>query len=206
MGNWGEVGKAPANIYLTLIVMGNSKFNLEGLVLSNISRKIKRVLCLLKLITVCLLLTAFSSSCVDQIELEPENTDVTEDSDLEANVFKEINNYRVSKDLGTLKYSEEIAKIARLHSDNMATGDVEFGHEGFDYRFDCVCEELDNVEGMAENVAYGYLSAKAVSEGWVGSVGHKKNIEGDFTHTGVGISKSKDGTIYFTQLFVKIKK
>lgn len=186
--------------------MGTSKLNLEVKVLSNIRGILKKVFCALCVVCPCLFFALCNCSCVDYIELEDENIAVTTDINLETEVFNEINKYRESLDLGTLKYSSDIAKTARLHSDNMSTGDVEFGHDGFDDRFDCICDDLENVQGMAENVAYGYLSAKSVSEGWVGSVGHKKNIEGDFTHTGVGISKSKDGTIYFTQIFVKIKE
>jgi len=38
---------------------------------------------------------------------------------------------------------------------------------------------------------------------WLNSSGHKKNIEGNYSHTGVGIAKNQYGTLYFTQIFVK---
>lgn len=187
--------------------MGKSKFHLEGLVLSIFFKKIRKHLCCAIIYVPCLLFfTCLTSACVDYIDLDDESTTISENSDLEIKVFEEINQYRESKELGALINSDAISKVARLHSDNMATGNTEFGHTGFDERFDNICEDVEGTSGMAENVAYGYLTAKSVSEGWVSSVGHKKNIEGDYTHTGVGISKAKDGTIYFTQIFVKVEK
>lgn len=188
--------------------MGKSKFSLEGLVLTFFLKKIRNLLYSAKIYLSCLILTTvLASACVDYIELDEENnTTIPANSDLEIKVFEEINKYRESKELGKLINSEVISKVARLHSDNMATGSTGFGHIGFDERFDCICEDIENASGMAENVAHGYLTAESVSEGWVSSIGHKKNIEGDYTHTGVGIAKSKDGTIYFTQIFVKVEK
>lgn len=188
--------------------MGMLNLYLEDRMLSRIFRKTKRILHLSKSITICLFLVIISSSCVDYIELEDNdpNLDFNSGDNLEANVYEEINNYRLSKNLKTLKYSEEVAKIARLHSDNMATGDVEFGHNGQGDRENIVLNIMKNVKDIDENIAYGYLTAESVSKDWFESIGHKKNIEGDFTHTGVGTSTAKDGTIYYTQIFVKVEK
>ena len=46
-------------------------------------------------------------------------------------------------------------------------------------------------------------SARLVVEGWIASAGHRQNIEGDFTLTGIGAAAGRDGTRYFTQIFVK---
>lgn len=187
--------------------METLKTDLGGLVLKNLFNKAKLYLCSVKFYIPCLLLLiAHTSACVDYIDIEQDSSSILDNNNLEIKVFDEINNYRKSKDLTTLTNSDIIAKVARLHSDNMATGNTEFGHKDFDERFDCISEDIDNVIGMSENVAYGYLTAESVSEGWVSSTGHKRNIEGDYTHTGVGISTAKDGTIYYTQIFIKIKE
>jgi uncharacterized protein YkwD len=47
------------------------------------------------------------------------------------------------------------------------------------------------------------MSAKEVVEGWLNSPGHKRNIEGDFTLTGIGVAKNNKGIIYYTQIFTK---
>ena len=39
---------------------------------------------------------------------------------------------------------------------------------------------------------------------WLRSPEHLKNIRGDFNYSGLGIWRDTKGTIYFTQIFVKI--
>lgn len=59
------------------------------------------------------------------------------------------------------------------------------------------------ITASAENVAYGQLSAKEVVKGWLNSPGHKKkNIEDNYTLTGIGVYTDKKGVIFFTQIFV----
>jgi uncharacterized protein YkwD len=53
----------------------------------------------------------------------------------------------------------------------------------------------------AENVAMGFNSAAAVVNAWLGSAGHRANIEGNATRTGVSAVKSGDGVWYYTQIF-----
>ncbi len=40
---------------------------------------------------------------------------------------------------------------------------------------------------------------------WLHSPRHLENIRGDYNYSGLGVSQGKDGTIYFTQIFVKVK-
>jgi uncharacterized protein YkwD len=47
------------------------------------------------------------------------------------------------------------------------------------------------------------LTAHKVVDGWLHSPGHKKNIEGDYNFTGIGVSKDKNGRIYYTQIFLR---
>ena len=60
-----------------------------------------------------------------------------------------------------------------------------------------------NAIGVGENVAYGYSTAESVVNAWIKSEGHKKNIEGDFTHFEVTAEKSSDDKWYFTNIFIK---
>ena len=53
-----------------------------------------------------------------------------------------------------------------------------------------------------ENIAWGYSSAQSVVNGWLGSAGHKANIESpNFTSTGVGVAANAQGQLYWTQSF-----
>ena len=84
----------------------------------------------------------------------------------------------------------------------MATKKIPFGHDGFDARMKGITQQLKNATGWAENVAYGPNTAKDVVDMWLHSPGHKKNIEGNYNLTGIGIEKSADGETYYTQIFV----
>ena len=53
-----------------------------------------------------------------------------------------------------------------------------------------------------ENIASGYESPASVMQGWLGSPGHRANIERpEFRAIGVGVARSSAGTTYWTQDF-----
>ena len=95
-----------------------------------------------------------------------------------------------------------ISKAAEAHTHNMAIKELPFGHDGYDERMDGISRQLKNVTANAENVAYGAKNAREVVDMWLHSPGHKKNIEGNYNLTGLGIEKGTDGQLYFTQIFV----
>lgn len=117
-------------------------------------------------------------------------------------VFDLVNKHRISRGLPALKYNDNIANESAKHSSNMASGKVDFGHDGFEERVDRLTTKIKNIRGAAENVAYGSRTAERVVDMWLHSPGHRKNIEGSFTTTGIGIATAKDGTLYFTQIFI----
>ena len=87
----------------------------------------------------------------------------------------------------------------------MASRKVDFGHDGFEDRVANIRKKLKPYHSVGENVAYGHLSAEKVVQLWLKSPGHRRNIEGDFNLTGIGIAESKDGTIYYTQIFLQLE-
>jgi uncharacterized protein YkwD len=53
-----------------------------------------------------------------------------------------------------------------------------------------------------ENVAYGYGTASAVVNGWMGSTGHRANIlNAQYTMMGSCSAAASNGTIYWVQQF-----
>jgi uncharacterized protein YkwD len=122
---------------------------------------------------------------------------------MEQAVFSLINQHRKKIGLNELKMNSGISEIARTHSRNMATGITAFGHDGFNDRIEEIKTIIPTVHAEAENVAYGARSAAEVVQMWLNSPGHKKNIEGKYNLTGVGIVSDADGTLYFTQLFAR---
>jgi uncharacterized protein YkwD len=55
-----------------------------------------------------------------------------------------------------------------------------------------------------ENIAYGQRTAQEVVTDWMNSSGHRANILSTaFTVVGVGAAKKSNGTMYWTQMFMK---
>ena len=128
-------------------------------------------------------------------------------SSLEQQVHSKINAYRVANALAALGWNDVVAEQARRHSSDMASGAVSFGHDGFSDRVTAIGQAIA-LSGAAENVAMASgLSdpASAVVTGWLNSPTHKPNIDGDFGLTGIGVAISSNGSIYFTQIFVKAR-
>jgi len=132
---------------------------------------------------------------------ESESTNLTA---LERQVYEQVNNHRTALGLAPLAYSEEVAASARQHSRDMAIGYVGLGHEGAEMRGKSLSGTI-SLSRFAENVGANNYSRSvapgtAVSE-WLRSSGHRKNIEGNFAVTGVGIAHAGD-TFFFTQIFL----
>ena len=122
-------------------------------------------------------------------------------ANLEEEILVHINKYRRSRGLSKLQMNPVITTEAEKHSRNMASKRAGVSHAGFSSRVKRISKQLGNVSQSAENVAFGYTSAKDVVNGWLHSPGHRKNIEGSFKLTGIGVAKDKAGTLFFTQLF-----
>ena len=112
-----------------------------------------------------------------------------------------INDYRRSIGKPALAMNQVIWQQASGHSQNMASGAVLFGHDGFDGRIGAIIAALGGGGYGAENVAMGFNSAAAVVNAWLGSAGHRANIEGKATRTGIAAVQSRTGTWYYTQIF-----
>src|SRR5262245_62226960 len=122
---------------------------------------------------------------------------------LEREAHELVNRHRTARGLSTLPIDARISRQARLHSVAMATGATPFGHNGFEHRVHVLAEAL-SCQQSAENVGLkaGYDDpAAVVVRDWLGSSGHRENIEGPYELTGVGAARSAAGAVYFTQMF-----
>ena len=129
-------------------------------------------------------------------------------SGVELETFSLVNQYRKASNLPPLAWAGAISKVARAHSEDMATGEVDFGHDGFGDRVSRLKTVMIGVWGAGENVAMtqnlDQVARKAVTL-WLNSPHHLKNIRGDYNYSGLGVWQDKNGAIYFTQIFVKTK-
>ncbi|HEY4156223.1 MAG TPA: CAP domain-containing protein [Puia sp.] len=114
-----------------------------------------------------------------------------------------VNEDRKQQGLAPLTLNEVESDIAARHSQDMASGRVPFGHSGINTRAKAIRKALGAIRSVGENVASGPMNAREVVDGWLHSPGHKRNIEGDFTLTGIGYAPDKKGNIFFTQIFSK---
>ncbi|MEM0372570.1 MAG: CAP domain-containing protein [archaeon] len=121
-------------------------------------------------------------------------------------VFQKVNAERAKNGLAPLAWSEELAEKARAHSASMAEQRV-LSHDGFEERVTSVSMPF---RGAAENVAKVWspegkkdeeVADDAVSQ-WMGSEGHRTNILGPYSYSGVGVRyNEEEGFYYFTQIF-----
>lgn len=128
---------------------------------------------------------------------------------LEQIAFNLLNQKRVENGLTPLVWNEQLAGIARTHSQSMADFNY-FSHRGLDNKM--VSGRADDVglkkwRAIGENIAYnrGYDDpiGRAV-EGWLDSPSHRHNLLDDtWKETAVGIAVTADGSYYLTQVFLK---
>lgn len=119
----------------------------------------------------------------------------TEDLAYSKKVFAAVNAQRTVN----LIWDDKVYEQCRIHSENMASGKVAFGHDGFETRI----KNLGG-NGGAENVAYNYSDdPNYVVNQWMNSSGHKANIMNkNFKKSAVAAVKSDDGKWYYTQIFI----
>jgi uncharacterized protein YkwD len=129
-------------------------------------------------------------------------------SRVELETFSLVNQYRKASNLPPLAWDGAISKVARAHSQDMATGEVDFGHDGFGDRVSRLKTVMTGLWGAGENVLMSsnldQVARNAVVL-WLHSPHHLQNIRGDYNYSGLGVCQDKNGAIYFTQIFVKIK-
>jgi uncharacterized protein YkwD len=122
---------------------------------------------------------------------------------MEDTVSSLINKARASECDNPLRTDERLRTASRRHSADMAKNDY-FSHVGKDgSSFVDRIARAGYPRGSAggENIAMGYMSAKAVVEGWLTSEGHRKNIMNcSFKAVGVGLAY-RGSTPYWTQDF-----
>lgn len=118
-------------------------------------------------------------------------------------VLDEVNKYRQSRGLKPLVMNAFMSHEAAIHSQDMASKRMAFGHIDFNKRIKRIYDKIQLCRAGSENVAYFKVGPREVVRRWLTSPGHRRNIEGPFNMTGVGIAHDKRGFIYYTQIFVR---
>jgi len=123
-------------------------------------------------------------------------------------VFDRLNQKRLEMGLSELEWSDRLADLARLHSEDMASNNF-FNHRGSDGSM--VDDRADRLHlgtwaGIGENIAFMQNFADPVGtaiEKWLQSPSHRTNmLSPQWKETGVGVTVTKEGKFYFTQVFL----
>ena len=127
---------------------------------------------------------------------------------MERKVFGLLNAERRAKGLSDLVWNDDVAAVARMHSQNMASEKF-FSHRGSDGSM--VDDRADRVglgawRTIGENIGYvrGYEDpAGLVIQKWLESTAHRQNLLGaNWKESAVGVAINADGTYYLTQVFL----
>jgi uncharacterized YkwD family protein/spore coat assembly protein SafA len=123
----------------------------------------------------------------------------------EEEVTRLVNIERTNRGIPALKTNWELSRVARYKSQDMVNKNY-FSHTSPTYGspFNMMQNFGLRFSAAGENIAYGQRTPKEVVNAWMGSSGHRANIlSTSYTQTGVGAAKKSNGTIYWTQMFMK---
>ena len=123
----------------------------------------------------------------------------------EKEVIRLINVERTKRGLSALSTNWQLSRVARYKSQDMINKNY-FSHTSPTYGSPFNMMESFGLKfsAAAENIAYGQRTPQEVVTAWMNSPGHRANIlSAAYTQTGVGAAKKADGTLYWTQMFMK---
>ncbi len=124
---------------------------------------------------------------------------------VEEEVVRLVNIERAKQGLPALTINWEVARCARLKSQDMIDKKY-FAHQSPTYGtpFQMMTSFGIKYTAAAENIAYGQRTPAEVMTGWMNSPGHRSNIlSKNVTQIGVGAAKASNGTLYWTQMFIR---
>lgn len=123
----------------------------------------------------------------------------------ENEVIRLTNIERSKRGIATLKSNWQLSRCARYKSQDMINKNY-FAHQSPTYGspFDMIESFGIKMASGGENIAMGQRTPKEVVAAWMNSPGHRGNILSTaFTEIGVGVAKNKNGTYYWTQMFIR---
>lgn len=118
-------------------------------------------------------------------------------------VLSLVNKERLHEDLQPLQLDESLSQLAIVKALDMLEHGY-FDHRSPTYGFPWDLAGLFNYRFVlfGENIARRFATPEDVMYAWMNSEKHRSNIlKESFTHMGLGVQKSGDGSFYWVQLF-----
>lgn len=142
----------------------------------------------------------------DNVVNKPNNNQSTSNSFLsfQKEVTRLVNVERSKRGLRELSFNTQLSNVATLKSQDMINKNY-FSHTSPTYGspFDMMKKFNISYRAAGENIAMGQRTPAEVVNAWMNSKGHRENIlNPNFTDIGVGVAKSSNGTLYWTQMFI----
>jgi uncharacterized protein YkwD len=144
----------------------------------------------------------------------PVSASLHPDTSLAGRIHTEVNSYRRSCGASELQRHAGLDRLAQEHCEYLRQHKGKFqiygknvSHFGFEGRA-LIARERFQMMSVSENVASaenpGGNPAPTLVNLWVNSKDHEYNMRSNWTHTGIGVVKDSDGTVFATQLFSTI--
>ena len=133
---------------------------------------------------------------------QPQENQREIDHSLEQQIFEMTNVIRQQNGLNELEWVEEVAEVARSHSQNM-NDDAFFANESpTEGTLEDRLNEIDHTyQEASENIASNYSLSHSVMHAWINSTGHRETLlDQQVTHLGVGVYY-----LYITQDFIQYR-
>lgn len=129
----------------------------------------------------------------------------TVEKSFEKQIFDLTNSSRYRFGKPILKWTDEGAEVAKLHSKDMAISNF-FSHKNLDGEspHERLIEQGRNIIASAENIAAGQTSAIYAHEAWMNSKGHREAVLSNLDYLGVGVYVGGQFRIYYTQMFYSL--
>ncbi len=125
-------------------------------------------------------------------------------SSFQKEVVRLVNVERTKRGLSELTLNTQLSNVATLKSQDMINKNY-FSHTSPTYGspFDMMKQFNISYRTAGENIAMGQKTPAEVVNAWMNSQGHRENIlNANFTEIGIGVAKSSNGTLYWTQMFI----
>ena len=119
-------------------------------------------------------------------------------------VTRLVNVERSKRGLSELSFNTQLSNVATIKSQDMINKNY-FDHTSPTYGspFDMMKQFNISYRTAGENIAMGQRTPAEVVNSWMNSSGHRANIlNANFTDIGIGVAKSSNGTLYWTQMFI----
>lgn len=134
------------------------------------------------------------------------------DSGLASAINTRVNAYRRARGKPELQRHPGLDRLARQHAESMLlqrggsgkAGAAMINHTGFEER-SLHARRLMGMNDTGENVgtcggATG-TAAETLVRAWTSSAGHRMNLNGAWSSTGIGVATGSDGRVFAVQLF-----